>query len=289
MSKIMLVLDNDEDENFLEKILSRLRYKVIAMRHGVDLSEQLIDHFPDVVFAATLGKNARTLSALGKIKEMRGKPKLVFVKQEKESSALNEEQKRIIDGVLYSPIDPFKLIDVLAHTTDVDITELRRRYNEFIELDRQSKNKGNQYLKGSCDNSIGKTYISGGDSSSRDSGEKIPIKSPVSQNPRPEESEFKAVVGNEDVEVSKEAKKDSKKKDSVLIDDPVRSKKYDQYLKTVERPEEAPLVMDGAAVRGQQKRQAEQVHEGEEVKKNRKHFLKTLFSTSIDDVSKKSS
>ncbi len=136
MSKIMLVIDNQDDQEFLEKVLERLSYTVISMKKGTDLSEQLIDHFPDVVFASTLGRNAKILSALGKIKQVRGKPKLVFVRQEKEGGGLSAEQKRIIDGVLYSPVDPFKLIDLLATTTEVDIVELRRRYNEMLASDR---------------------------------------------------------------------------------------------------------------------------------------------------------
>ena len=114
MLKIMLVLDNATDQEFLDKVLTRLGFKVISMSKGVNFSEQLIDHFPDLVFASTLGRNQKILSALAKIKEARGKPKLVFVRQEKESSPLNAEQKKVIDGVLYSPIDPFKLIDLLG-------------------------------------------------------------------------------------------------------------------------------------------------------------------------------
>ncbi len=268
MQKIMLVLDNDEDQVFLEKIMARLRYKVIAMRQGTDLSEQLIDHFPDVVFASTLGRNEKILSALGKIKKVRGKPKLVFVKQEKESSHLSEEQKKIIDGVLYSPIDPFKLIDVLAHTTDVELVELRKRYNEYIEQDRKSKKGGSQFVHGTSDlKDKQKTYISG-------SGQKT---SP------PSKGESK----KEDLIPDKKTKMKTGK--AGLIDDPKRSQKYKEFLKNVERPDEAPEVVDAHKMKSKQKLQSKEVQESDEVKKNRKHFLKTLFATSIEDINKKSS
>ncbi len=274
MSKIMLVLENKDDQNFLEKILSRLHYQVIAMRHGLDLSEQLIDHFPDVVFAATLGKNERTLSALGKIKEMRGKPKLVFVKQEKESGALSEEQKRIIDGVLYSPIDPFKLIDVLADTTETSITELRRRYNESIELDRKSTKA--QVLRGTSDRTNDSISVTGHVQPKNVESSDIPIKETKTNWSHKEE-------GNK--QSSTEQKKENQ---STLIYDSNRSEKYKNYLKNVKKPEDSPDTLDGHRVRKLQKQQSEQIHENDDVKKNRKHFLKTLFSTNPEDVKKNS-
>ena len=163
MAKIMLVVDNDADQNFLEKVLKKLKFQVISMNKGNDLSEQLIDHFPDVVFASTLGRNEKILNALGKIKEIRGKPKLVFVKQEKESSRLSPEQKKIIDGVLYSPVDPFKLIDVLANTTEVEIKELRQRYNEMLKGDRGDTQGAAGYTKvsGKVGTDFGTTQVMG--------------------------------------------------------------------------------------------------------------------------------
>ncbi len=142
-AKIMLVIDNKDDQDFMEKVLLRLQYDVISMKNGRDLSEQLIDHFPDVVFASTLGRNAKILNALGKIKEIRGKPKLVFVKMKNEKNTLTPTQKEIIDGTIYTPVDPFKLIDLLAQTTDIDKIELRRRYNEMLASDRGSRGKTN--------------------------------------------------------------------------------------------------------------------------------------------------
>ena len=163
-SKIMLVVENLDDQEFLEKVLERLKYTVISMKKGRDLSEQLIDHFPDVVFASTLGRNTKLLNALGKIKEVRGKPKLVFVKMKNESHALNSDQKSIIDGTLYTPVDPFKLIDLLAATTDVDIIELRRRYNEMLARD---KGRGSTQVKGGSVKVDGESAISFNPSSSR--------------------------------------------------------------------------------------------------------------------------
>jgi hypothetical protein len=74
-----------------------------------------------------------------------------------------------------------------------------------------------------------------------------------------------------------------------LIDDPKRSQKYKEFLKNVERPDEAPEVVDAHKMKSKQKLQSKEVQESDEVKKNRKHFLKTLFATSIEDINKKSS
>lgn len=134
----MLVLDNRDDQDFIEKVLLRLNYTVISLKKGSNLSEQLIEHFPDVVFASMLGRNIKMLTALGKIKQARGKPLLVFVKQPKESGSLTEKQKEILDGMIYSPIDPFKVIDVLSNIFAIDKIQLRRKYNEKLNEEREA-------------------------------------------------------------------------------------------------------------------------------------------------------
>ena len=281
----MLVLDNKEDQDFLEKVLVRLRYTVIAMRQGVDLSEQLIDHFPDVVFASTLGRNERILSALGKIKEIRGKPKLVFVRQEKESVNLSPEQKKIIDGVLYSPVDPFKLIDLLASTTEVPIVELRRRYNEMLEKEKAGApvSKRNQSdtieVKGdvssksethkvSSSQEFGDTTVFGKGGAVSD--DKIHVTGDTGSHP-----------------IAKESVRS--KSSSSLIHDEKRKNKYAEWTKRAEK-ENAEFVkktVDVEKLRASQKKQSEEIQEEPEVKENRKHFLKTMFSMNPADVQKK--
>jgi response regulator RpfG family c-di-GMP phosphodiesterase len=130
-TKVMLVLESPEDMDFLLRVLENLGLEVIIMQKGEDLSEKLIDYFPDVVFASTLGRNEQILSTLGKIKRVRGKPRLVYIRSDRDNAPLSVEQRKIIDGVLYSPIDPLRLLDVVASTSNLDISELRERYKKI--------------------------------------------------------------------------------------------------------------------------------------------------------------
>lgn len=282
----MLVLDNKEDQNFLEKVLVRLRYTVIAMRQGVDLSEQLIDHFPDVVFASTLGQNPKILSALGKIKEVRGKPKLVFVRQEKESVSLTAEQKRIIDGVLYSPVDPFKLIDLLASTTEVPIVELRRRYNEMLEKDRDSSPtpaKAGGLSSEEEESGPGHTVNPGDIKNTKDDHGNTHVFGSGMQAAE----EPISVTGDAHGKVINPSNK--KGAPSSLIHDEKRKSKYAEIEARLKKENDPnrPKAVDVQKLRDSQRKQSEEVAESPTVKQNRKHFLKTLFSVSPADVNKK--
>lgn len=222
----MLVLDNDAERVFLDKVLTRLGYEVISMKKGAVLSEQLLDHFPDVVFAATLGKNQKILTALAKIKEARGKPKVVFVRLEREAAPLNADQKKVVDGVLYSPIDPFKLLDTLAHVTQRDLQELRQLYNEMLQKER---------------------------------GLEVEPTIPTAPQKKTDYATSKDDSG-------------------VLIIDYTRREKYKEICKNLSKEKREIPEFDATKLRELQKKQSKSVSEDADVKANRKHFLKTLFT-----------
>lgn len=131
MAKVMLVLENSEDMDFLKKILTGLGLEVILIRKDENITEQLIDYLPDIVFASTLGRNQKILMTLNNIKKTRGKPRLVYVRTDKDMTPLTSEQRKIIDGALHSPIDPMQLIDLVASTTNLDVDDLKRRYKQL--------------------------------------------------------------------------------------------------------------------------------------------------------------
>lgn len=140
-TKVMLVLENAEDMEFLQRVLTSLGFEVILMTKGADLSEQLIDHFPDIVFASTLGRNEQILSTLGKIKRARGKPRLVYIRQGTDTAPLSADQRKIIDGVLYTPIDPLRLIEVVASISHANISELKEKYKKLRQNPNDEKIK----------------------------------------------------------------------------------------------------------------------------------------------------
>ena len=239
----MLVNDNDAERDFLEQVLARLTYNVIAVKKGSVLSEQLLDHFPDVVFASTLGKNQKILTALAKIKEARGKPKVVFIRQERESTPLNADQKKVIDAVIYSPIDPFKLIEVLSMVTPLELSELRKLYNEMLQADR-----------GVIEN--------------------------VEISPEPVSINNTKIKINEDGSkiITTGGSTVQKSGRGILIIDNERKQKYQEICNNLNKEQKEVPQFNGARLRELQREQTENVSEDPDVKGNRKHFLKTLFT-----------
>ncbi len=307
MTKIMLVIDNPSDLDFLEKILQRMSFTVIAMKKGDDLSVQLIDHFPDIVFASTLGKNEKTLAALSKIKEARGKPKLVFVRQENESQPLNSLQKKVIDGVLYSPVDPFKLIDLLSHLTGREIQELRQSYNSM--LSKNTKGSKENFENKDKKRSLESIWVEDTSEKSKDYGvttvfgdkSKRPDTVVAKEN---ETSDFGSttVLSHKSKAHTLNNDKDNEDSGSTnhhgtstdqrlgsinLISDPTRKKKYDQICKDLSKNPNQPKAIDGQELRELQSQQSREVQESQSIKNDRKQFIKTLFSMKPSDVKKK--
>ncbi len=294
MTKIMLVIDNPSDLDFLEKVLKRLSFIVISMKKGDNLSEQLIDHFPDIVFASTLGKNEKTLEALARIKEARGKPKLVFVRQENESQPLNNLQKKVIDGVLYCPVDPFKLIDLLSHLTGLEIQELRQSYNSMLNQEKKSGHNS-IWVEDTSNKAkdFGATTVFGNKTK--------PGVTVVSQ--AKERSEFESthelnekttVETNQPTNVKTSHSSEpstpwdhEKGSSSSMITDPGRKNKYDQICRKLDENPEKPKAINGQQLRELQSRQASEIQESQSIKDDRKAFIKTLFSMSARDVKKK--
>lgn len=372
MTKMMLVLDNSTDQMFLEKVLKRLRYDVIALNKGEDLPTQLIEHFPDILFASNLGKNQKILSALGRIKEARGKPKIVFVRQEKESGRLTEEQKGILDGVLYSPIDPFKLIDLLSNITGEDIVDLRKRYNETlkerpvadhedqeIDFEESDRLSTHQQLRKAANKKkdYGETVVFGRKGSGKNKKENVDLKHEIvkgkvakeemnhihhesasvddgsgkdasdssygrgqvfshpseesnsrgkdSEESHQEQKSFEHIEGDNTsegtgVDADQDKSSDSTippssefdhqapayppvgaqrgKTKSPLIFDENRKSKYDEICANLEKPKNQGQVLNAKALREAQKTQQSEIKEAPDVKANRKHFLKTMFT-----------
>ena len=136
MRKVMLVIDNEIERRFLEKLMKRLGFHVVNPQKSQELSMSLAESFPDVVFASIIGKSSKTLTSLANIKAIKGIPKVVFVRQSKDTSPLTPEQKTIVDGLLYSPIDPFKLLEILSQTTGIALAQLKQKYREVVMRER---------------------------------------------------------------------------------------------------------------------------------------------------------
>ena len=132
MHTVMLVIDSEIERMFLNKLIKRLGFNVISARNSKELAAELSKSFPDVVFASIIGKSSQTLNSLAAIKAAKGVPKVVFVRNSKDSTPLTSQQKAIVDGLLYSPIDPFKLLDILAKTTGIPFNSLKEKYREMV-------------------------------------------------------------------------------------------------------------------------------------------------------------
>ena len=208
----MLMIDGPAELKFLEKLLKRLSFNVLALQKGQGFSEGVVDFFPDIFFTSSLGKSSQTLLALEKVKIARGIPKVVFVRQEKETEPLSDVQQKIIDGVLRSPIDPLKLLDLLADVTQIPIEELKSRYRKLLQ-----KDGGRQSVSGSNESRHGGVLII-------DGVRKKKYQEICSSLKRPE--------GNEEFDSAKLRQLQEQQGDGVAEDPEARAKKK-EFIKTL--------------------------------------------------------
>ncbi|MCB0379161.1 MAG: hypothetical protein KDD33_11780 [Bdellovibrionales bacterium] len=264
MAKIMLVIENPAEEKFLHTLIKGLSYQVVTKGDGGQLAQDFIDHFPDVVFASTLGTKSEILNTLAKIKKMKGKPKVILVKQERDTTPITQAQGAVVDAVLYSPIDPFKLLTVLSSTTSTPLEALKKRYKEMMAQFQRNKEGSEDLID---------------EDETLDFGKVTPPKAA-------DHSEDFGVIQSEERDPGPtvvRSKKEPHQHGSVLIIDAGRKKKYDEICAQLPGKPDGFEKFDGAKLRQLQSEQAKKMADDPEaanLKKLKSHFLKTLFSMS---------
>lgn len=131
--KIILVIENAREQDFLDKLLRRLGFNVLVAGKAEGMTHELSNFVPDLVFASILGKKSYTLKALAKVRDARGIPKVVLVRGGQDQVPLTNDQKQIVDGLLKSPIDPFEMLTVLADQLSLPLDELKNRYHQALK------------------------------------------------------------------------------------------------------------------------------------------------------------
>lgn len=115
MVKVLLVFEDFNELTLTETYLKKVGFDVVGITNEVLIQDQLLSFNPEIIVA--FGKNSRVSSfSIGqKLKEnSRYHGKLVIVVPKDIRPTANEMLKMKMDGILEAPIEPEKLVQVLA-------------------------------------------------------------------------------------------------------------------------------------------------------------------------------
>lgn len=162
MIKVLLAYEDYAELVAAETMLKKLGFDVIGITNEYTLAEQIVSFNPDVVIGS--GNNAK-ISALGigrRLKEMgrwAGKSILIFPATAKPSA--QDLLKIRADIMLESPVQPFRLLQVLAKLTGNDEASLLQRYSKSEESETSSASANSIKVGGGSPRESDITHVRG--------------------------------------------------------------------------------------------------------------------------------
>lgn len=139
MHSILLNIENAVEYNFVQTLLTRVGFNILAIRKGADMKNILENNFPEVVITSRMGREQNTLHELMKIKESRGVPKFIWLGAPSQFNKLNHDQKEMIDGMVSTPIQPERLIETICQMIGVDVGHFKDRYRDLYKKEVGTK------------------------------------------------------------------------------------------------------------------------------------------------------
>lgn len=133
MVKVLLVYEDFNELVLAESFLKKVGFDIVGVSNEVLLHDQLLSFNPDVVVANGRSSRVSSFSVGQKMKEnhrFQGKCVVVVPKDVRPSP--QEMLKMKMDGILESPVQPDKLIQVLCRLTNQDA-------NAFLEKFQKAK------------------------------------------------------------------------------------------------------------------------------------------------------
>lgn len=131
MNRILLIFEDYSELTTTEVYLKKVGFDVLGISNEVLMSEQMLSFNPDIVVASGKSSRVSTLSVGQKLKENHrffGKSVLIFPKGAKPQ--VQEMLRLRMDGVLEAPVEPLRLIQVLAKLTNQDVVQLADKYQK---------------------------------------------------------------------------------------------------------------------------------------------------------------
>jgi hypothetical protein len=145
MKKLLLIVEDYTEMTKMQTFFKKIGLDVVAQGTELRLQEQLLSFFPDVVLAFGENKKVNSLSIGQKIKDygrFNGKTVLILPQGHRPTPA--DLSKAKVDALLEAPVQPVRLIQVIAKFMGLDPETLVEKYQRLQsekELKKESQSE----------------------------------------------------------------------------------------------------------------------------------------------------
>jgi hypothetical protein len=131
MKRILLVMEDLNEQNFIEILLKKISFDVLSTRKFTILNETVMSFRPDVVIANGESKkiNGEIISKGIKVKGL--SPKLILLYSINQAMDKKITAKYSCDAIIESPINTHQLIYTLCKVADLDEKAVMSKYEKL--------------------------------------------------------------------------------------------------------------------------------------------------------------
>ena len=277
MLRVLLLIDDYNELLYLQTVLKKIGFDVEGLNSQKKYSDASLGFNPQILVASAKGKKVDALSLGQTIRRHRGFPKIIALKRPGVSLSDDEMEASGIDLAVDSPVNIKKLVEKLADLGNVDQESFMKKLDKLnssgeeevsaSDLEEISSLDGldNHYADikaqkevediAGIDNSV---QIVTGDVSEDNDPQHITGDATVKGSPFPEKT-------SEEYQVSDE-------------DKGTRAKRFENYLATMEKPEQKQFERDRILEFNKKIRERGSTDDIEQVEDERKKFVKALFT-----------
>lgn len=157
----MLVIDDFNELEFLESLLRRLGFDVLSLNKELTVPSAILGFFPDLVMAQAKSRAVDGIALSLKVRKLAPQARMVLLHPIGLPPKAGAELKQTVDAFLELPVDPSKLIAMLAQLGSLDEKVLQEKLNRMAagkmsdEKRTRLQGKGGQGSEGSTSNMIG--------------------------------------------------------------------------------------------------------------------------------------
>lgn len=120
MARILLILEDFNELQFLESILKKVGLDTMGLLNDTSLADKVMIFNPTVVVAHGRGARVSGLAIAKKMREIKTESKVVLIFPADAKPAPHEVMGVRLDAILESPLNLTRLIEVLAKTASLD-------------------------------------------------------------------------------------------------------------------------------------------------------------------------
>jgi CheY-like chemotaxis protein len=142
MAKILLVIDDYNELLYIETLLKRMGFDVLALNKDANVADSVLGFFPELVLATLKGPMVDGVKVSVRVKKQAPGAKVVLLYPENQSPQLTSEQKSKVDALIETPVQPQDTLLIMAQLLKMDGEALIEKFEKLSKartLDRKDE------------------------------------------------------------------------------------------------------------------------------------------------------